>query len=275
VSQALTPSVFGLFSSPNQVSAPPGALATADNCVIRSKGELEPRRGQELLADGGGYLGVSDYLNTIQPWNGSMYAHAGTNKLVVWSGSGWSNVGSTHNAPDATLMRMKFAAACERLYFTTDAGMYRTTGGAAKLAVGVRPFIDWANSHAVTNANGFLVTSARRSPTSPPAASRWAAAGCRGLRRAGPSSPTRSPVVVPIGGLVRTGGNLVTATPSELERLQVRRQPHHDARGGQLPHRREGHHANRRQQRLQVQRGRRQRRSTAAQTFSIGRPPAA
>jgi hypothetical protein len=212
VSQALTPNVFGLFSSPNQVNAPPGALATADNCVIRSKGLLEPRRGQELLADGGGYLGVSDYLNTIQPWNGSMYAHAGTNKLVVWSGSGWSNVGSTHNAPDATLMRMKFAAACERLYFTTDAGMYRTTGGAAKLAAGVRPFIDWSNSHAVTNANGFLVTGkavAYVATGREQVGSRWVQGPPSG--RAIITNPT--PVVVPIGGLVRTGGNLVTATP--------------------------------------------------------------
>lgn len=211
MSRAPSMTVLGLYSSPNQLSAPPGALLQADNCVIRNKDLPEPRRGQELLADAGGVLGGTDYANTLVAWNGGMYGHFGTNHVMHYSGAGWDSIGSTHNAPDPTLLRMKFQSALERLYFTTDAGVFRTTGGAAKIAAGNQPLLDWADSHASVDTNGFLSQGncvAYRATMRDLVGSRWVTGAPSG--RAVINNPASNNVA--IGGLVRTGGNLVTVT---------------------------------------------------------------
>ena len=219
MSKAPSMKVLGLYSAPNLLNAPDGALLQADNCVIRNKDLIEPRRGQELLADAGGVLGGTDYANTLVAWNGGMYGHFGTNHVMHYSGAGWDSIGSTHNAPDPTLLRMKFLSALERLYFTTDAGVFRTTGSAAKIAAGNQAVIDWADSHAAKDTNGFLAVGqcvAYRATLRDLVGTRWVVGPASGRAIIN----NHASVDVAIGGFVRTGGNLVTVTAGAAHGLK-------------------------------------------------------
>ncbi len=49
---------IGLFTAINETEAPEGSLLQADNCVIRTKGIIEPRRG--IAGIGYTFAGSSD-----------------------------------------------------------------------------------------------------------------------------------------------------------------------------------------------------------------------
>lgn len=120
----------GLYTSANEFSgAPEGALAKADNVVIRSKNIIEPRRGQSLSSYTFG--SSNSQAKALFVYGGSTFVHyengGGTidntaDTLARDTGASFVTVGS-YNAPEPSLLRMKGAEAEENFYFTTDAGI--------------------------------------------------------------------------------------------------------------------------------------------------------
>ncbi len=116
----------GLFTTPNKLSsAPDGALAVADNVVIKHEGVIEPRRGQEEV---GANIGSSN-INVVTFFNDGKVVQYGTSSLAgsLTGDSTYVSYG-THTPVDATLLRMKFAQSNNNLYFNTSTGTKMTTG---------------------------------------------------------------------------------------------------------------------------------------------------
>lgn len=116
--QAASTQQPGLWTSPNPYLAPQGALAVADNCVIRNAGILEPRRGNlqhSALASGSR---LTSYLGTL-------IALAGTT-LKKYTGS-WVAFTGSFSPPDAS-NPVRFLSAANYLLFTTSAGVQLLDG---------------------------------------------------------------------------------------------------------------------------------------------------
>lgn len=120
--------IAGLYTNSNQHSAiPPGSLAEADNCVIRSKDQLEPRRG--MGADSFA-IGTTVTQNAIAFYDSGrilQYSEGGTQKLARSTGGAWTAYSGTYIPPDVSLLRMKFAEANQNLYFNTSLGVKAIT----------------------------------------------------------------------------------------------------------------------------------------------------
>lgn len=108
----------GLWTSPNEFSAPEGSLETADNVTFDRYGILEPRRGYEALS-----ASVSGTINSMIWWRGHLFVHHGTTSLSRWNGSSWTAISGTWNPPDANT-RVRFYVAQGSLFFLTSAGVY-------------------------------------------------------------------------------------------------------------------------------------------------------
>jgi hypothetical protein len=108
----------GLFTHPNQLDLPEGALVQADNVVIRRDGVIEPRRGLAYYA--------AETFDRLFSYRGRLLGHTATaNKLKHDSGSGtFTEKTGTYSHPDASA-KMRAAEAAQNLYLTTSAGVYR------------------------------------------------------------------------------------------------------------------------------------------------------
>lgn len=125
---------IGLYTNPNQLALPEGALTQADNVVIRSPGVIEPRRG--FYSDGAFGAG-SDRANEIFFYNGGRVVQYGTSLAYTTNGT-WNAVSGTYTPVDDTLLRMKFVEYGGNLYFNTALGLkYFTSISATPLAGGV------------------------------------------------------------------------------------------------------------------------------------------
>lgn len=216
----------GLYTAPNQIAAPDGALVRADNCVIRSKGVVEPRRGHDLQTSPGSFGTVGVFQAGIQAALGSnirngaifhqsngSYGVAATLSRIYGTEFGGSLGSFDPPAPDQ--MRMRFARMLSRIYATTSAGPQRmlTQTTAAQHAGTVRP--DMYGLPNVTtvlpDAGGFLLAgyscAYRATVLSKDSQGRELQSEPSG--RIVVSNPTSTAA---IGGLVRTGGTTVTAT---------------------------------------------------------------
>lgn len=207
----------GLWPSPNHLSeVPAGAFVRLDNCVIRSKGVIEPRPGHAQLADLSSYplgatrvpkaigaIGVGSSSGII----GNLLVHAGTDVI-----SAYAVIDSNVSAPDETKKRMAFLSANGRAYYTTSDGVVRYDGTTVAPAGGLRCDVNWTHSNLASDANGFLPADSavryRATLTTLDAA---------GREIVGPPSGSviitnPAPQLSAIGGLVRTGGTTVTVT---------------------------------------------------------------
>lgn len=122
--------IAGLYTNSNPHSAiPPGALTEADNCVIRSKDQLEPRRG--MGADSNAIATTGLTQNALAFYDSGRIAQylsaGGSQKLAYSTGGAWTSHSATFIPPDITLLRMKFAEASQNLYFNTSLGVKRIT----------------------------------------------------------------------------------------------------------------------------------------------------
>lgn len=133
----------GLFTDPNPMDLPPGALLKADNCVISRKGIVTKRpgtnrygttlsaagkaigeyQGRKVVLDGTTLKYDSDQLGTWSPWIGNFAA------------------------PDATI-QMHFQEAKKNLFFSTSKGIYKqdTLTGYPYRSGLPEPFWDQINS---------------------------------------------------------------------------------------------------------------------------------
>lgn len=101
----------GLYTSANELSSvPSGALARADNVVIRD-GDLHPRRGQYSMS--------GPALTELFFYAGKDFAAAATH---LYRDLGATDLGA-YAAPDPTVLRMKFVEAMQSLWFTTSDGI--------------------------------------------------------------------------------------------------------------------------------------------------------
>lgn len=224
----------GLWTSGNQLAAPDGALAKADNCVIRTKGVLEPRRGQDsttlgLDADGllvsgislGGWLLAQQSVDEFGSGGASQILGmrlADTGLPASW------NLGS-HSSPNGQRQRMQWATMLGRTYFTSLTGPIRLIQGGLNTDTAVRagvakPFVQWRTAHALTDAAGFLGASSQ-------CAYRATVIFTDGNGRQLQSAPSSRVVITNpagftcnIGGLVRTGGVTVTVTCATVHGLK-------------------------------------------------------
>lgn len=223
MSEPVTAQVNGLQHSNNTFTAsPPGSLEVADNVIINSKGVGEPRNGQNrwrVLAT------AADLVNAMADFDGTLVAQYGSSRTDVTQGLAYDN-GSTmtpysgsYNPVDCNgaatdYARMKFALAGGYLQFCTQAGpkTLEAVAGTPRASgllpmpsvviVGTPVRHGGVNSWFPYNSN-VAYRSVLRKPTangtsllSPPSARCVIANRC----------------LVPVGGLVRTGGTTVTGT---------------------------------------------------------------
>jgi hypothetical protein len=119
----------GLYTSPNQLSLPDGALSEASNVVIRRNGIIEQRRGFKLYGNSGG--STSDLFKQLTSYRGRIIRHI-TNQLEYDSdgvGSFQAFAGNFVEASD--LLRMKFIESNGNLYFTSNNGIQKLSAKTA------------------------------------------------------------------------------------------------------------------------------------------------
>lgn len=126
----------GLVTSINELEVPEGSLLRADNCVIRSKNVIEPRRG--FFKNSYNYGGVIGPGNTPEPSNQGffyqdklhvIYKNGTESRLAYDTGTafvdyaGLATFGnSEYFGADETLMRLKSAVFRNNLYLATRNG---------------------------------------------------------------------------------------------------------------------------------------------------------
>jgi hypothetical protein len=111
---------LGLRTSSNELGATPaGGLRKAQNCVLMGDGLVGPRRGQYPLT-----YAPSDIPRAMGLFGDTLIVHTEGDTLEYDSGSAFVSYG-TYAPPEPTKLRMKFAAAQECLYATTDDGIVR------------------------------------------------------------------------------------------------------------------------------------------------------
>lgn len=120
-SQTVIKQAAGLFTHPNKLHLPPGAMRRATNCVIDREGIVSKRRGWKRFGDtlADSATALFEYLKTLVQLVGSTlsYDSDGLGAWVAWSG--------TFNPP-STVVPMTSLEANGNFYFTTDAGVYVT-----------------------------------------------------------------------------------------------------------------------------------------------------
>lgn len=211
--------VSGVWRSPNLLSeTPAGAFARLENCIIRSKGVIEPRPALQTLVAFGQRQpkAVGIAYAAFSTASAIPIAHVGTDVAV-----GNITIQSNVSAPDEAIKRMAFATAAERCYYTTSNGVQRYDLASRVPAGGLRSTVSWTDSHAVAAANGpAVVNSAARF------ASLLVTVDAR--QREIVSAVYGSAVVLNppaqtaiIGAVVRTGGNLVTVTTPTAHNFKV------------------------------------------------------
>ncbi len=140
----------GLQTAPNPLTAPPGSLGLARNCVIPSKDLLEPRRGQQLYNHAFG--ATTDTALALCEWEDQVLVHYGTTasgtSLDILltddadvDGNALTALGGIV-APDPARLRVKFAALSSNLYITNSTGLrvVRSTSTSVLAAGLSRPY---------------------------------------------------------------------------------------------------------------------------------------
>lgn len=132
----------GLHTNANPLSAVPrGALKTADNVVVRAKDLVEPRRGQNPLSY---TLGSNAYErpDELDFFNGTALVAYDGRFLAYDTGSAFSTYAGPIEPPAPDELRMKFATANEKCFFTTSLGikMLESVSGTPKTPGLARPF---------------------------------------------------------------------------------------------------------------------------------------
>jgi hypothetical protein len=114
ISETRTP---GLYLDPNPLgNAPPGALAVADNCVIRYAGKLESRRGFAKHSTKANLLSLGEFNNSLVASDGAS---------AYYYSSNWHTLGTVALPPGPVPMN-QFLSSNKALYVTSGNGLART-----------------------------------------------------------------------------------------------------------------------------------------------------
>lgn len=215
--------VAGLQTSNNTFSAsPPGSLSKADNLIISQKGVGKPRNGQAWAST---MPVVADLPFALAEFQGNIIANYGISKTDTSMGLGYVNAGAISaysggpynpvgdDGVSTDYMRMKFAQASLFLHFCCASGpqALETYNDTPRIA-GLSRMPDFAavGVQATGTQPGFL-------PYNASVAYRSVLKRVTSTGQVLLSPPSNRFVVTnrfqaAIGGLVRTGGNTVTAT---------------------------------------------------------------
>lgn len=112
-----TDALRGLWTSPDDLRAPGGALAEAQNTALYRAGILEPRRGETWLS----YTSIGGTIDAITEFQGYPVAHYGTT-IKRWTGSAWTAYSGSF-APSSG-KPARFFQQAGSLFFLTGAGVY-------------------------------------------------------------------------------------------------------------------------------------------------------
>lgn len=119
----------GLYTSPNQLSLPDGALSEASNVLIRRDGIIEQRRGFKLY--GNSFGTPSDRFKQLTTYRGRIIRHINETLQYDSDGAGLfqSFTGTFADALSGT--RIKFIESSGNLYFTSANGIQKISAKTA------------------------------------------------------------------------------------------------------------------------------------------------
>ena len=141
----------GLWTNPNRLTSPEGALSLANNLVSLRPGLVETRRGFKAWA-----TAIGGNVNVFAVYQDSLIAHYGANKMARFTGNGTkTDYSSTFLPPTGRKVAMLVDQG--NLYLTTNAGLYvlESLTGQFK-AAGITPPV-WVTDPATWAAGSFLL----------------------------------------------------------------------------------------------------------------------
>lgn len=154
--------VRGLYTSPNRLELPPGALSEATNLMLRRPGLAETRVGFKEAS--GSWVSIADQDGDIVAvWvvGGQIYAliHIDGATLAYAASVAFTtptSLGSFAAPSGSTSNRIRTAEAKSCLYFTSSAGVYRMDAGdATPVLSGVQKPISISTAVSVATGAGF------------------------------------------------------------------------------------------------------------------------
>lgn len=119
----------GLYTSPNQLSLPDGALSQASNVLIRRDGIIEQRRGFSLYGNSGG--SGSNRFKQLTTYRGRIIRHISNELEYDSDGAGLFQGFAGNYLEASSMLRMKFIESNGNLYFTSSNGIQKISVKAA------------------------------------------------------------------------------------------------------------------------------------------------
>lgn len=119
----------GLYTSPNQLSLPDGALSEASNVLIRRDGIIEQRRGFKLYGNSGGT--GSQRFKQLTTYRGRLIRHINDVLEYDSDGAGLFQGFAGNYLEASSMLRMKFIESNGNLYFTSSNGIQKISVKAA------------------------------------------------------------------------------------------------------------------------------------------------
>lgn len=129
MSSSVTIKALGLYTQPNKVSLPPGALVEATNVVIRRDNVIEPTRGFNFY--GNSFGTDTDRAKQVAFYKNRLLRHYSNIIQFDSDGSGtFSNFTGNFTEP-TTGIRIKHTEQNGNFYFTTSNGVYKISASDA------------------------------------------------------------------------------------------------------------------------------------------------
>jgi hypothetical protein len=141
----------GLYTHPNPLSLPPGAMLKAQNVVIDSDDIVDQRRGFQR------YGNSLANMKKLFTYKGRLLAHYGSKIAYDSDGAGtWQDYAGTYNPP-AGLPRILSSESNKNFFFLTDAGVMKLDSLAGVIGpAGMFKALD--GTAATTGASGWFAT---------------------------------------------------------------------------------------------------------------------
>lgn len=145
--------VLGLYTNPNQLGLPKGALTQADDAVLRRPGVADPRPGFAAFIAGLAATTSGNAANKLTTYNDEVLAQIGANVLSQFIAGIETQYAAPYAPPSG--VRMQFAQLNGNLYFTSSAGLKKLDGVENEpVNAGVPPVLDSNSLNTVLAGDG-------------------------------------------------------------------------------------------------------------------------
>lgn len=108
----------GLYTNPNDVSLPPGALLVADELDFSRPGLASVRRGFDVFGST-----LSGAVNRLVVYAGQVLAHYASDKIARGTGGAWTDYQGTFAFPEASVVKPRFVEANGSLFTNVASGL--------------------------------------------------------------------------------------------------------------------------------------------------------